>query len=189
MSEQASKFVQHHPSVGGTIADSHSPAAGGVPPLQRHGRSTGGSGHQYHPHHHHQAGDAATPVSPAHRAHRHRHRQHEPLSPHQQRHASSKPRSRSVAPSRRPNKSGDSNGLQVRRTLRVKVRKSRPILGIAIEGGFNVSGQLIPRIVCVHVSSRPAVRPPVVITVVRCGHCCCCCCWCWCCRFAHSSRP
>lgn len=46
---------------------------------------------------------------------------------------------------RRPN-------LQVRRTLRVKIKKSKPILGIAIEGGFNVSGQLLPRIVCVHVS-------------------------------------
>lgn len=43
--------------------------------------------------------------------------------------------------------------LQVRRTLRVKIKKSKPILGIAIEGGFNVSGQLLPRIVCVHVSS------------------------------------
>lgn len=42
--------------------------------------------------------------------------------------------------------------LQVRRTLRVKIKKSKPILGIAIEGGFNVSGQLLPRIVCVHVS-------------------------------------
>lgn len=42
--------------------------------------------------------------------------------------------------------------LQVRRTLRVKIRKNKPILGIAIEGGFNVSGQLLPRIVCVHVS-------------------------------------
>lgn len=44
--------------------------------------------------------------------------------------------------------------LQVRRTLRVKIKKSKPILGIAIEGGFNVSGQLLPRIVCVHVSTR-----------------------------------
>lgn len=42
--------------------------------------------------------------------------------------------------------------LQVRRTLRVRIKKSKPILGIAIEGGFNVSGQLLPRIVCVHVS-------------------------------------
>lgn len=55
-------------------------------------------------------------------------------------------RSASGQPQRKPN-------LQVRRTLRVKIKKSKPILGIAIEGGFNVSGQLLPRIVCVHVSS------------------------------------
>lgn len=51
---------------------------------------------------------------------------------------------------------GGGNDLQVRRKLRVKIRKSKPILGIAIEGGFNVSGQLLPRIVCVHVSTRQA---------------------------------
>lgn len=48
---------------------------------------------------------------------------------------------------------GQGPKLQVRRTLRVKIKKNRPILGIAIEGGVNVSGQLLPRIVCVHVSS------------------------------------
>lgn len=47
--------------------------------------------------------------------------------------------------------------LLVRRTLRVKIKKSKPILGIAIEGGFNVSGQLLPRVVCVHVSSHPII--------------------------------
>lgn len=53
----------------------------------------------------------------------------------------------------RPARPGGCNNLQVRRKLRVKIRKSKPILGIAIEGGFNVSGQLLPRIVCVHVST------------------------------------
>lgn len=42
--------------------------------------------------------------------------------------------------------------VRVRRTLKVKIRKTKPMLGIAIEGGYNVSGQLLPRIVCVHVS-------------------------------------
>lgn len=41
-------------------------------------------------------------------------------------------------------------GSRIRRTLKVKIKKSKPILGIAIEGGYNVSGQLLPRIVCVH---------------------------------------
>lgn len=56
----------------------------------------------------------------------------------------------SCAPSDASEASGE---LKVRRTLRVKIKKRRPILGIAIEGGFNVSGQLLPRIVCVHVST------------------------------------
>lgn len=43
--------------------------------------------------------------------------------------------------------------VRLRRTIPVKIKKSKPILGIAIEGGFNVSGQLLPRIVCVHVSN------------------------------------
>lgn len=50
--------------------------------------------------------------------------------------------------------SGKAARLHVRRTLQVKIKKSRPILGIAIEGGVNVSGQLVPRIVCVHVSAQ-----------------------------------
>lgn len=54
----------------------------------------------------------------------------------------------------RRNKGHRHQSLQVRRTLRVKIKKSKPILGIAIEGGYNVSGQSLPRIVCVHVSSH-----------------------------------
>lgn len=46
--------------------------------------------------------------------------------------------------------------VRVRRTLRVRIKKSKPILGIAIEGGFNVSGQLLPRILFVHVSIHDA---------------------------------
>jgi hypothetical protein len=35
---------------------------------------------------------------------------------------------------------------------RVKVKKSKPILGIAIEGGTNVTSQNQPRIISIHVS-------------------------------------
>lgn len=49
-------------------------------------------------------------------------------------------------------RAGRPPGLKVRRTLSVKIKKSKPILGIAIEGGFEVSGQLLPRILFVHVS-------------------------------------
>lgn len=35
---------------------------------------------------------------------------------------------------------------------RVRLRKCKPVLGIAIEGGANVGGQSTPRVVCVHVS-------------------------------------
>ena len=36
--------------------------------------------------------------------------------------------------------------------LRVTVKKSRPILGIAIEGGCDVNNQPQPRIISIHVS-------------------------------------
>lgn len=61
--------------------------------------------------------------------------------------------------------------LQVRRTLRVKIRKTKPILGIAIEGGFNVSGQLLPRVVCVHVSRFILTLSPVVVIAYHCSSC------------------
>jgi len=35
---------------------------------------------------------------------------------------------------------------------RLTIKKSRPILGIAIEGGADVAAQTQPRIICVHVS-------------------------------------
>lgn len=149
MSEQATKFVQHHPNSGATISPGPQPGARTLVPHQS--RSPGSAGVAHHGQIHRQQPATATVSDHHHQQQQQSHQHH-----------SSKQRSRSLVASasrqsnssKRPNKSNNTNNLQVRRTLRVKVRKSKPILGIAIEGGFNVSGQLIPRIVCVHVSSK-----------------------------------
>lgn len=90
--------------------------------------------HNRHPRHHSRQASSPPLTSPA----GHQMREEASEFVHQQRHAKTR--------------------VRVRRTLKVKIRKTKPMLGIAIEGGYNVSGQLLPRIVCVHVSAQPTIN-------------------------------
>lgn len=128
MSEQANKFVQHHGSASGTIR------------AQQPRSSSSASSASV-------AGENPSMVQRRSSARNHRHHANGANSK-----GSARKRHSDGTSGKQPSFESASNNLQVRRTLRVSVRKSKPILGIAIEGGFNVSGQLLPRIVCVHVS-------------------------------------